>query len=258
MLNVADEVVTHHPPGPSPGPPVHICSWIPRCLCLKLNIVVIYRPPGPLRDFSDEMDALLSCLLPWRQHTTDCPGRLQHPPRDAVLTWIHQLLHIWPHTLPFSTKPVFTISCSTSALSISPLTVSDHVVTFSLPLKFTTSLAPRPHTVKTHHNLKSLSPSALSSLPSTDQSSLLSTEQASSTLLFSAVHSTPDQHDPLPPFPGCLNFCKPEDRYYKQQRENEKITWWPCSLPLPPLWLHLNGISSQICLLPVKDQLLCL
>ena len=27
----------------------------------KLNIVVIYHPPGPLRDFSDEMDASLSC-----------------------------------------------------------------------------------------------------------------------------------------------------------------------------------------------------
>ena len=40
----------------------------------------------------------------------------------------------------------------------------------------------------------------------------------------------------------------------------EKITssWWPCSLPPPPLWLHLNCISSQICLLPVKVQLLCL
>ena len=40
----------------------------------------------------------------------------------------------------------------------------------------------------------------------------------------------------------------------------EKITssWWTCPLQPPPLWLRLNCISSQICLLPVKDQLLCL
>ncbi|XP_056441440.1 uncharacterized protein LOC130378857 [Gadus chalcogrammus] len=29
---------------------------------IKLSIVVIYRPPGPFRDFYDEMDALLSCF----------------------------------------------------------------------------------------------------------------------------------------------------------------------------------------------------
>ena len=31
-------------------------------LPIQLFIVVIYRPPGPLRDFYDEMDALLSCF----------------------------------------------------------------------------------------------------------------------------------------------------------------------------------------------------
>jgi len=29
---------------------------------IKLNIAVIYRPPGPLGDFFDEMDAVLSCF----------------------------------------------------------------------------------------------------------------------------------------------------------------------------------------------------
>ena len=40
----------------------------------------------------------------------------------------------------------------------------------------------------------------------------------------------------------------------------EKImsSWWPCSLPPPPLWLHLNYISNQIYLLPDTDQLICL
>ena len=43
------------------------------------------------------------------------------------------------------------------------------------------------------------------------------------------------------------------------ERKWKKITssWWPFSLPLPPLWLPLNCISSQICVLPVNDQLLC-
>ena len=31
-------------------------------LPIKLYIAVIYRPPGPLHDFFDEMDALLSCF----------------------------------------------------------------------------------------------------------------------------------------------------------------------------------------------------
>ena len=31
-------------------------------LPIKLFLLVIYRPPGPLRDFYDEMDALLSCF----------------------------------------------------------------------------------------------------------------------------------------------------------------------------------------------------
>ena len=39
---------------------------------------------------------------------------------------------------------------------------------------------------------------------------------------------------------------------------NNTSSWWPCSLPPLPLWLHLNCISRQICLLPVKDRLLCL
>ena len=103
-----------------------------------------------------------------------CPGWIQPPPRETALIWINRLL--LPIDLTRSPSPpthrarnqldlFFTRSCSTSALSVTPLTVSDHhAVTFFLPLKFTTSLAPTPHTVSTRHNLKSLSLSLLSPL----------------------------------------------------------------------------------------------
>ena len=62
---------------------------------IVINIVVIHQRPGPLRDFFDDMDALLS----W--HTTRCRGWLEHPPREAALIWIPWLsLHSWPHTPP--------------------------------------------------------------------------------------------------------------------------------------------------------------
>ena len=133
-------------------------------LPIKLYIAVIYRPPGPIRDFFNEMDALLSCF-----------------PEDGTPLIVLGDFNIQPEKLHSS-----------------KLTFSSHLtapcVAFSLPLKSSTSLPPSPHIVTSCHNLKSLSPSTLastvlSSLPSPEQFSLLSTEEASSTLRFSLLSS---------------------------------------------------------------------
>ena len=103
-------------------------------LHFKLNIVVIDRPPGPLCDLFDEMDALLSCS-----------------PDDGTPLIVlgdfsihHEKLHASEFTNFFSSfdltlppcPPIhwtgnqldldFTRSCSTFAIFVTPLTVSEH------------------------------------------------------------------------------------------------------------------------------------
>ena len=180
---------------------------------------MICRRPGPLLDFFDEMVSLLSCS-PDDGTPLDVLGDFSFPPEklrsSELINFFSRFdltLSSCPptHRVRNQLNQVFIRSCSTSALSVTPLTVSDHhAVTFSLPLKFTTSLAPTPHTVTTCHNLKSLSPSALSStvvssLQSTDQFGLMSTKEASTQLssLFSSLDAlcpltSPPARSPCP------------------------------------------------------------
>ena len=96
-----------------------------------LNIVGIYRPPGPLWDFFDEMDALLNCspavanhLLSWVTSTS--PKRsctyLNSLTSSPLLTSHSPCTHwAWDQL-----DLVFKSSCSTWTPSITLLTVSDH------------------------------------------------------------------------------------------------------------------------------------
>ena len=100
---------------------------------------------------------------------------------------------------------IFTRSRGTSTLCYS------RFVAFSLPLR-SSPLLSSPHIVTTRHNLKSLSPSTfasnvLSSLPSVERFSQLSTEESSDTppLWTPSVPSTSDLCDPPSPTPPpCL------------------------------------------------------
>ena len=177
---------------------------------INLYIAVIYRPPGPFHDFFDEMDALLSCFpedgtpLVVLGDFNIQPEKLQSSDFTTFFTSFDLTLSPSPptHRAGNQLDLVFTRSCSTRALSVTPLPVSDHhFVAFSLPLKSPSSVPPTTHTVTTRRNLKTLSPSTLSSavlssLPPPEQFSLLSAEEASSTLLSSLSSSL----DSLCPF----------------------------------------------------------
>ena len=160
------------------------------CLCLPPDCPL---PGGDLEP----------SLLPTRFHTPlDHQGEeggldsssLQSGPTSSFPqnTWPDQHLN---STLSLSSFPSSsTLRCSIIHQVPSVTSSIRFFVAFSLPLKSSTSLPPTPHIVTSHHNLKSLSPSTLaspvlSSLPSPEQFSLLSTEEAFSTLLSSLSSS---------------------------------------------------------------------
>ena len=69
-------------PGPSPWPPTQICFWIPRNLC-HTSFQTQYCGdllPSQSSPWLLWWDGCPPKLLPWRWHTTRCPGWLQHPP----------------------------------------------------------------------------------------------------------------------------------------------------------------------------------
>ena len=110
-------------------------------LTLLLYIIVLYRPPGPLGSFLDELDTLLSYL---REDGTPVIllGSFNLPPESHQFSSVTFLLQFF--TLTLSPSPatykagnqldlVFTRSCSTPQLTVTPLHVSDHCfVSFSL------------------------------------------------------------------------------------------------------------------------------
>ena len=135
-------------------------------ILIKLSIVVIYFPPGPLRDFNDEMDALLSCFpedgtpIVILGDFNILPEKLHSPELTNFFTTFDLTLTPSPptHRAGNQLDLIFTRSCGTSALSVTPLPVSDHhFVDFSLPLKSSPSLLSSSHIVTTRRNLKSLS-----------------------------------------------------------------------------------------------------
>ncbi len=60
----------------------------------KIHFVVVYRPPGQLGNFLEELDVLLSNFP-----EDGTPLRLQHPPRKTPGYWLQHSSHfIWPQT----------------------------------------------------------------------------------------------------------------------------------------------------------------
>ena len=101
---------------------------------VKIYMVVVYRPPGQLGDFLDELDTLLSSIP---EH--DCPImvlgdmniHLDSPNSSDCLTLMHsfelQLVCSPPtHKAGKELDLIFTRNCTTEALSVTPLHFSDH------------------------------------------------------------------------------------------------------------------------------------
>ena len=202
------ELASSSPPcGPTrsfPGPPTQICFWIPRSVTLPFELNIAV---------------------------------MYHPPCPSPPT----------HRAENQLDLLFSRSCSTSALSVNPLSVSDHhTVIFSLPLKFTTSLTPTPHMATTCHNVKSLCALLYCSFPTTIHRLICSNvywgSLLHSTILplllfsFCPLTSQPTQSSPW------LSESLRTNRSVLRAAER-KWRKSPCSLPPPPLWLHLNGIK---------------
>ncbi|KAM9465685.1 uncharacterized protein ACWYII_046907 isoform 3-T3 [Salvelinus alpinus] len=168
----------------------------------KLNILIIYRPPGSLGEFINELDALISSF-PEDGSPLTVLGDFNLPMStfDSFLSAsFFPLLSSFDLTLSPSPPThkagntldlIFTRCCSSTNLIATPLQVSDHyLVSFSLSLSSNTSHTAPTRMVSRRPNLRSLSPatlssSILSSLPSAQTFSNLSPDSASSTLLSS-------------------------------------------------------------------------
>ncbi|XP_071213820.1 uncharacterized protein [Salvelinus alpinus] len=167
----------------------------------KLNILIIYRPPGSLGEFINELDALISSF-PEDGSPLTVLGDFNLPTStfDSFLSASFPLLSSFDLTLSPSPPThkagntldlIFTRCCSSTNHIATPLQVSDHyLVSFSQSLSSNTSHTAPTRMVSRRPNICSLSPatlcsSILSSLPSAQTFSNLSPDSASSTLLSS-------------------------------------------------------------------------
>ncbi|KAK3559072.1 hypothetical protein QTP86_002987 [Hemibagrus guttatus] len=186
-----------------PHPGVSVTSPI------NLFIIVIYHPTGPLRDFLEEMDTLLS-VFPSDSTPLKVLGDFNLPSDKFHSSGLLALLNSF--SLSFKSCPpthkegnvldlVFTYPSPATDMTATPLHISDHHLVF-----FTIILPILPkhnsqHLSLTRRNLHSISPSSvasctLSSLPDHDSFSSLPLDSATDTLL-SSLSSTMDLLCPL-------------------------------------------------------------
>ncbi|CDQ60124.1 unnamed protein product [Oncorhynchus mykiss] len=145
---------------------------------LKLNIVFIYRPPGTLREFLNELDTLISSfpndgsplfvLGDFNLLTSTFDSFLSNSFFPLLASFDLTLSQFPPtHKAGNTLDLIFTRGCLSTNLTATPLQVSDHYfVSFSVSLSSNPSHSAPSQMVMRCHNLRSLSSSMLSSLPS--------------------------------------------------------------------------------------------
>ncbi|XP_050984421.1 uncharacterized protein LOC127176675 [Labeo rohita] len=161
---------------------------------IKFHIVVIYRPPGQLGTFLDELDGLLSSF---QEDGTpllvfgDFNIHLDKP----YAADFHSLLASFDFKCLITTSThksgnhldlIYTRNCVADNTLVKPLHISDHFF-ITCNLHITASTPPTPLPVTFRRNLRSLSPSHLSSvvsssLPSTTLFSSIEVNTATDTL----------------------------------------------------------------------------
>ncbi len=162
----------------------------------KIHFVVVYRPPGQLGNFLEELDVLLSnfpedgtplvLLGDFNIHVE----KPQATDFNTLLTSfdLKRVSTMATHKSGNQLDLIYTCYCSTDNTLVTPLHTSDHfLITSNLTL--TPDIAHAPPQVTFRRNLRSLSPSRLSSmvssaLPSPSQFSALDTNSATDTLCF--------------------------------------------------------------------------
>ncbi|KAK3507663.1 hypothetical protein QTP70_032599, partial [Hemibagrus guttatus] len=176
---------------------------------INLFIIVIYRPPGPLGNFLDVMDTLLS-VFPSDSTPLTVLGNFNLPSDKLHSSGLLALLNSF--SLSFNSCPpthkegnvldlVFTHPSPATDMTVTPLHISDHhLVSFTITLPVLPKRNSQ-HLSLTRRNLHSISPSSvasctLSSLPDHESFSSLPLDSATDTLL-SSLSSTMDLLCPL-------------------------------------------------------------
>ncbi len=140
---------------------------------LKINFVVVYRPPGPLSNFVEELDLLLSTFP--EDGTTlvilgDFNILLDKPQAADFHTLLasfdlKRVLTTATHKSGNQLNLIYTRHCSIDHVLVTPLHTSDHfLLTLNLNMIPDTTHTP-PHATF-RRNLRSLSPSRLSAMVS--------------------------------------------------------------------------------------------
>ncbi len=233
---------------------------------IKLQIVVIYRPPGQiLATFLEELDGLLSSFM--EDGTSllvfgDFNIHLDRP----YATDFHSLLASFDlkrltttstHKSGNQLDLIYTRNCTTDNIRVQPLHISDHFfITFTL--HFATRVPPAPLPVTFRRNLRSLSPTLLSSvvsssLPSPTHFTSLDVNAATDTLC-STLTSCLDDICPLssrparaalltPGYPMFFVSIGPNSERQRENGANQTIrrTWLGISL-----CSHLSLLKSTL------------
>ena len=177
---------------------------------VQLTIIVIYRPPDPLGDFLEELEALV-CNLPDDGSPAIMLGdfNIHAQNQDSLLSLLtdFSLYHIPSeptHKAGNHLDLVFTRGASIPNISVTPLHVSDHYF-LSFTASFLSSISPvtLPQTkmISSRPKLRSLSQidfstAVTSALPKQEDFSLLSSDEATDVLI-SSISSSLDDLCPL-------------------------------------------------------------
>ncbi|XP_064179099.1 uncharacterized protein LOC135248407 [Anguilla rostrata] len=232
----------------------------------NLFISVIYRPPGPLGNFLEELDILLSSF-PENGAPLILLGdfniHLEASQSAAFLPLLHSFDLSLQHSPPTHKAGnlldlVFLRNTTCTGLNVTPLHTSDHhFVSFSLPLpSHPHPFSPPSPTVSVRRNLCALSPSSLvpcvtASLPPLDVFSALPSDSASDTLLSSlstAINtlcplvSRPTR--PSPPCPWLTDVLRSSRTALRAAERNWKKSRMPTDLSA--YQSLLNSFSSAV------------
>ncbi|KAI2656683.1 hypothetical protein H4Q32_020662 [Labeo rohita] len=161
---------------------------------IKFHIVVIYRPPGQLGTFLDELDGLLSSfqedgtpLLVFGDFNIHLDKPYAADFHSLLASFdFKRLVTTSTHKSGNHLDLIYTHNCIADNTLVKPLHISDHFF-ITCNLHITASTPPTPLPVTFRRNLRSLSPSHLSSvvsssLPSTTLFSSIEVNTATDTL----------------------------------------------------------------------------
>ncbi|XP_073691345.1 uncharacterized protein [Garra rufa] len=175
---------------------------------IKLHVVVIYRPPSQLGIFLEELDGLLSSFPEDGSPLLVFGDFNMHLDKPYAADF-HSLLAsfdlkrtttAYTHKSGNQLDLIYTRNCTSDDIVVKPLHISDHFF-ITLNLHLATCAPPPPLPVTFRRNLRSLSPSHLSSsisssLPSPTHFTSLDTNAATDTLC-STLTSCLDEICPL-------------------------------------------------------------